>query len=794
MTHDLPPHMMRRTMVKPTVGHVRRSTYDLPDAKNPNHVYGLALPRDPEDAGAVIGMWVAATPSPAAKCDRSFIETNKQAIHAGSGATAVCITAGEARQYALEHPEILVKTPEKRKVGYTPSKDTVYGIKSKQSEDINALVQARFTTFSPETDDYPDLSNMKIKGKLPPPRETKTSILKDARLNPRPKEKDPSELFKMSKFKKVGSMLCTQPGASAGDELSIRCLVGGVEQRLPLERVNDDYCDCDDGKDEHGTTACSHLLTSTFYCENGGYFTKQIPTSLLNDGICDCCDGSDEFDTAAGAAACDNTCAQDAVAFREKARERLKQVEIGFKKRKEALEGVVAAHFDGAEGSEATIAQSLASLKALKERVEVYKVREERRERKMRLEEARKKQPIDPSEATTADDPEKLVDSGCVPNSESGETCVDPTAPTDGGEVFEGVDAVDVKAELLETEDAATTDEANAEETSDDAAAHVRRVRSMIELSDGTKVSLSDYMRMQHQAPRKTLKGSRSADEMRRQDFLGPLFNGKEEDRKRIGLYALRGLGLLLSPARLAAEIVLYVPRLLGDIAGSSEMLAPYVQQLPSLHTITDSPSFRRLGGGTVYRTYRDVAWGTGVIWDAPVYVYNYLYPHVDDQLTLPEAESLRQVLREIEDDIRKLESERETQQRDLSFDYGPDRAFYALKNECIEKTVEKYVYKLCPFNNVQQDFTSLGRWEAWGVRDAADDAKDYGVMRFTQGQRCWNGPERSVRVTWRCGETNEILSVEEPSTCVYEMAAESYLACTADVVASAKQDVAFWG
>jgi hypothetical protein len=83
MSYEIPPHMMRRTMVKSTVGHVKRACCDLPDSKNPDHVYGLALPRDPENAGEVIGKWVSATPSPAAQSGRSFIETNKQAIHAG---------------------------------------------------------------------------------------------------------------------------------------------------------------------------------------------------------------------------------------------------------------------------------------------------------------------------------------------------------------------------------------------------------------------------------------------------------------------------------------------------------------------------------------------------------------------------------------------------------------------------------------------------------------------------------------------------------------------------------------
>ena len=43
------------------------------------------------------------------------------------------------------------------------------------------------------------------------------------------------------------------------------------------------------------------------------------------------------------------------------------------------------------------------------------------------------------------------------------------------------------------------------------------------------------------------------------------------------------------------------------------------------------------------------------------------------------------------------------------------------------------------------------------------------------------------------CGERDEILSVDEPSTCVYEMAVRSPLACTAEVYAKAQEDVAVW-
>ncbi|KAG1696278.1 hypothetical protein DVH05_018824 [Phytophthora capsici] len=204
MTKELHPLNMRRTMVKSTVGTVRRTTYDLPDAKNPNHVYGYEIPRDPENAGQVISKWVHATPSPAVESGRSFIETNRQAIVNGY------ITAGETRRFANEHPGIVVKPTAKCKGGFVPTNDVTYGIKSKESEDIWGLVQAKYTSFSNDNADYPDLSTMKSKGKLPLPRETQCSIGKDIRNYPRVPVR---EQFKMSKFKTVGATMYTQPNA-----------------------------------------------------------------------------------------------------------------------------------------------------------------------------------------------------------------------------------------------------------------------------------------------------------------------------------------------------------------------------------------------------------------------------------------------------------------------------------------------------------------------------------------------------------------------------------------------------
>lgn len=144
---------------------------------------------------------------------------------------------------------------------------------------------------------------------------------------------------------------------------------------------------------------------------------------------------------------------------------------------------------------------------------------------------------------------------------------------------------------------------------------------------------------------------------------------------------------------------------------------------------------------------------------------------------------------RNIENKKRDLENEKE----DLKKDYGPADIFRSIKGQCAEIDAGEYTYELCWLDKTMQKskkghgHTNMGNFR--GIdREMVDDeerldGKSLGkgermVMRYEDGQACWNGPNRRTDVWLGCSDKEEVWRVSEAEKCVYKMEVGTPAAC----------------
>ena len=130
---------------------------------------------------------------------------------------------------------------------------------------------------------------------------------------------------------------------------------------------------------------------------------------------------------------------------------------------------------------------------------------------------------------------------------------------------------------------------------------------------------------------------------------------------------------------------------------------------------------------------------------------------------------------------------------RDLEKDYGLDDIFRAFKGKCVSADVGEYEYEHCWIDKTTQKSkkghgnTNMGNFVRID-RELADeeeraDGKGLGkglriVLRYENGQGCWNGPNRRTDVWLACAETDEVWRVSESEKCVYKMEVGTPPAC----------------
>lgn len=157
-------------------------------------------------------------------------------------------------------------------------------------------------------------------------------------------------------------------------------------------------------------------------------------------------------------------------------------------------------------------------------------------------------------------------------------------------------------------------------------------------------------------------------------------------------------------------------------------------------------------------------------------------------------VQDAKKALEDAERDVRNTENDMKRHQEDLEKDYGPDNGiFRALKDTCISRDSGEYEYEVCFMGQTKQKSrkggaqTGMGNFVGFDTEYVDErisaDGKGLGtgerlVMKYENGQHCWNGPSRSTRVILACAEKDEIWKVSESEKCVYRMEVGTAAAC----------------
>lgn len=116
----------------------------------------------------------------------------------------------------------------------------------------------------------------------------------------------------------------------------------------------------------------------------------------------------------------------------------------------------------------------------------------------------------------------------------------------------------------------------------------------------------------------------------------------------------------------------------------------------------------------------------------------------------------------------------------------GPE-SLYFLNGLCFMKSIERFEYNVCPFQNVTQRRitgnypTILGVWGNWvEPRGGTNQIKTYKTMNYIDGKSCGDGTV-DTKLELECGHDGpfDVLGVDDSAFCSYSIRLGVPLACS---------------
>lgn len=480
---------------------------------------------------------------------------------------------------------------------------------------------------------------------------------------------------------------------------TFRCLDSSRE--VPWNHVNDDYCDCQDGSDEPGTSACTN---GKFHCTNAGHQPLNILSSRVNDGVCDCCDGTDEWEKRIE---CVNNCKELGKAAREE-RDRVKQLqEQGYKTKLTYIE-------EGRKNRE----EKRNELEQLeKERIEIEAVKVEMEGKKNEAE-GPEKEAKEKHENWWKEEQEQRK-----AQKEQLRAMI----------AFRELDTnYDDKVDVHEIKAHSQFDiDSNGEVTDEEAKEHLETDAEFTEMEHFLE-KVWPHIKDFYKSPE------------------------TKEDTK-------------------------------GDNKDKTEDTEPV--KGPPAPTISDTDDDdhddeyddEEHESDDEFRDEEDHEEEKKKEEEEEEKMPDY---NEETKALIAAADEARNQFNDADGKLKDIDNRIKSVKSYLDLDYGPEEEFSALKGNCYEYTDREYTYKLCAFDRASQrskhggSETTLGNWGRW---EGPDNDK-YAAQKYENGQNCWNGPNRSVKVNMRCGTENKLTNAFEPNRCVYEFDFLTPARCTHSV------------
>ncbi|CAF2037209.1 unnamed protein product [Rotaria magnacalcarata] len=503
------------------------------------------------------------------------------------------------------------------------------------------------------------------------------------------------------------------------------CLDGSLT--VPFEFVNDDYCDCQDGSDEPGTSACSN---GQFFCENKGYLGTLIPSHFVGDGICDCCDGSDEYETTI---VCNNTCfasnsssrslilnlpnnlnfyqsielTQKFQAVRD-ARRTLHEAGIAKKKeiiaKSKAITSERQEHFNKLEQDLNNLENDLKEKEKLKQEAEVPEYAAKEKNQKL-WEENRAMQQV------------------MVRDQQIREIFVDLDTNEDS---LVSIDELQKHTELdINQENEFTVEE----------------VRSIL-----------------------------GSDSVNFNEFNAIVFEKISNSYQS----SPEPTTPTLEPTPLP-EPSIY------SATTPSSILEKHGYEEEEVTTTSSSYKDNEEENNNDRDDYHESS-SVSTSLEHEKHIHASLAPEYDDEtkVLIQIADQARNEYNQVKEKIIQIKRQIQDFKKQSDVDLGPNNDYAPILDECFDYDEREYTYRICMFKTAKQiskggsSQVTIGYWDSWsGPKD-----DKYLKMKYSNGATCWNGPPRSLTVTLKCGTEQKLSDVREPSRCEYTMTFETPLAC----------------